>query len=139
VPVHNGDIARLFDQIAGLLEIRGEDPLCIRAYRNAAREVRSLARRQGLKIDEIDRLNERPEGLRLLKGIEVGILEDGSPDLPDEVLGRLDLVIGAVPSALGFANLRYGIGQARRGWLETEDVLDTCPLQVLVPLLRRTM
>ncbi len=38
-----------------------------------------------------------------------------------------------------FANLRYGIGQARRGWLEKDDVLNTRPLRLLRPLLRRTM
>jgi DNA polymerase (family 10) len=36
-------------------------------------------------------------------------------------------------------NLRYGVGQARRGWLEKKDVLNTRPLKLLLPLLRRTM
>lgn len=39
---------------------------------------------------------------------------------------------------LDFHNLRFGIGQARRGWLEKEDVLNTRPLRALLPLLRRT-
>jgi DNA polymerase (family 10) len=43
------------------------------------------------QIDEIDRLNEELDGLRLLKGSEVDILEDGSLDLPDDILSRLDL------------------------------------------------
>ncbi|MBX3121207.1 MAG: PHP domain-containing protein, partial [Fimbriimonadaceae bacterium] len=47
---------------------------------------------------EIDRLNRDLTDMRLLKGIEVDILEDGSLDLPDDVLGRLDLVVGAVHS-----------------------------------------
>jgi len=42
-------------------------------------------------------------------------------------------------SVLDLENLRYGIGQARRGWLEKEDVLNTRSLQVLRPLLKRTM
>ena len=37
-------------------------------------------------------------GITLLKGIEVDILDDGALDLPDDVLGRLDLVVGAVHS-----------------------------------------
>ena len=37
-------------------------------------------------------------GITLLKGIEVDILEDGRLDLPDAVLARLDLVVGAVHS-----------------------------------------
>ncbi|CAH1089812.1 DNA polymerase/3'-5' exonuclease PolX [Candidatus Nitrotoga sp. 1052] len=182
------------------------------------------------QCDEIDRLNEQLGGITLLKGIEVDILEDGSLDLPDSVLSRLDLVVGAVHSSFDlsrakqtkrilramdhphftflahpsgrlierrapydvdmlhiirhakqrgcflelnahperldlldshcqtakeegvlvsinsdahstfdFNNLRYGIGQARRGWLEKTDVLNTRPLAELWPLLKRTM
>jgi DNA polymerase (family 10) len=36
-----------------------------------------------------------------------------------------------------FANLRYGVGQARRGWLERQDVLNTRSLRALKPLLAR--
>jgi DNA polymerase (family 10) len=48
--------------------------------------------------DEIDRLNARLEGITVLKGIEVDILEDGTLDLPDSVLSGLDVVIAAVHS-----------------------------------------
>jgi DNA polymerase (family 10) len=48
------------------------------------------------RIDEIDQLNEEMEDLRILKGIEVDILEDGSLDLPDEALAKLDVVVAAV-------------------------------------------
>jgi DNA polymerase (family 10) len=46
--------------------------------------------------DEIDRLNERLDGITLLKGIESDILEDGSLDYPDSVLAQLDVVIGSI-------------------------------------------
>jgi DNA polymerase (family 10) len=179
------------------------------------------------QCDEIDRLNPELDGITLLKGIEVDILEDGSLDLPDEVLGRLDLVVGAVHSqfhlsrakqtarilramdhphftmlahpggrlidkrepydvdmlriirqakergcflelnahperldlldsqcrmakeegvlvsvnsdahsTFDFSNLKYGVGQARRGWLEKDDVLNTRPLAGLRRLLK---
>ena len=182
------------------------------------------------QCDEIDRLNEELSGITLLKGIEVDILEDGGLDLPDTVLARLDLVIGAVHSQFhlsrakqterilkamahphftilahptgrlieerepydadmlrviraardrgcflelnahperldlldtycqmareegvlvavdsdahsvhDFGNLRFGIGQARRGWLEKDDVLNTRRLAQLRPLLKRTL
>lgn len=182
------------------------------------------------QCDEIDLLNTKLDGITLLKGIEVDILEDGSLDLPDSVLARLDLVVGAVHSRFGlsrarqtgrilramdhphftllahpsgrlieqrepydvdmlliirhakqrgcylelnanperldlldshcqsareegvlvsidsdahstfdFANLQYGVGQARRGWLEKSDVLNTRSLAALRKLLRRTM
>ena len=182
------------------------------------------------QLEEIDQLNEMLSGITILKGIEVDILEDGSLDLSDEDLRRLDLVIGAVHShfrlsrekqterilramdrpcftilahpsgrliderapydvdmariirharergcflevnahpvrldltdtdcrmakeegvmlsinsdahsTLDLGNLRHGVGQARRGWLEKSDVLNTRSLQVLRPLLKRTM
>ena len=55
-------------------------------------------KRLNKQIEEIDRLNERLKGITILKGTEVDILEDGQLDLPDRVLARLDLVIGAVHS-----------------------------------------
>jgi DNA polymerase (family 10) len=179
---------------------------------------------------EIDALNEELEGITLLKGIEVDILEDGNLDLPDHVLAKLDLVLGAVHSkfelsrarqtdrilramnrphftilahptgrliqqrppydvdvpriireagrrgcflelnsqpdrldlfdtycqmareegvlvsinsdahsTFQFDNLRFGIGQARRGWLEKQHVLNTRPLGELRTLINRTM
>ena len=41
--------------------------------------------------------------------------------------------------AADFSNLFYGVGQARRGWLCKEDVLNARPLEELRPLLKRTM
>jgi DNA polymerase (family 10) len=35
-----------------------------------------------------------------------------------------------------FGHLRYGIGQARRGWLSPDDVVNTLPLRELRALLR---
>ncbi|WP_175863069.1 DNA polymerase/3'-5' exonuclease PolX [Burkholderia cepacia] len=48
------------------------------------------------QLDEIDRLNASFDDFVLLKGVEAGILEDGSLDVPDALLGRLDLVVGVV-------------------------------------------
>jgi len=181
------------------------------------------------QLEAIDAFNAGGHGITLLKGIEVDILEDGGLDLPDAVLARLDVVIGAVHSsyglsrakqtrrilramdnpsftllahpsgrlidrrapydvdmarlirharqrgcylelnahpdrldlldthcrmareegvlvsinsdahdALGFDMLRFGIGQARRGWLEKRDVLNTRSLSELRKLLAAT-
>jgi DNA polymerase (family 10) len=57
-------------------------------------------KRLAKQIDEIDRLNDELSGLTVLKSIEVDILEDGSLDLPDQALRRLDLVVGAIHSHL---------------------------------------
>ncbi|UCF94624.1 MAG: DNA polymerase/3'-5' exonuclease PolX [Desulfobacterales bacterium] len=42
MPIHNADIADVFDEIADCLEIDGANPFRVRAYRNAARTVRGL-------------------------------------------------------------------------------------------------
>jgi DNA polymerase (family X) len=47
---------------------------------------------------EIDRINAQLQGLTILKGIEVDILKDGSLDLPDSTLAKLDIVVAAVHS-----------------------------------------
>lgn len=47
---------------------------------------------------EIDRLNRRLRGFRILKGAEVNILKDGSLDISDDVLAKLDIVGVAVHS-----------------------------------------
>jgi putative hydrolase len=52
------------------------------------------------QLDEIDRLNASLAPFRLLTGIEVDINEDGSLDQSDEVLSRLDVVVGSSHSAL---------------------------------------
>jgi DNA polymerase (family 10) len=182
------------------------------------------------QIDEIERLNDQLKGIWILKGLEVEILEDGTLDLPDAVLARLDLVVGTVHSYFNmplekqterilramdhryfsmlahptgrliderepyqvdmtriirkardrgcflelnsnprrldlydiycqaakaegvlvsinsdahgindFNYLAFGVGQARRGWLEKDDVLNTRPLAKLRELLKRTM
>ena len=43
MPVRNADIAKVFEQIADLLELGDENPFRVRAYRNAARIVGNLA------------------------------------------------------------------------------------------------
>lgn len=221
------------------------------AGRNSLREMAAAAHRRGLgylavtdrwrgaaaehgldaagvarQADAIDKLNAQMKPFTLLKGIEADILDDGSFDVPDAVLERLDLVIGAVNTSFGLSrerqterilramdqrcftmlahpcgrlllereayqadmqrivrharergcfielnaqpnrldlsdsdcmlakaegvlvsvnsdahsvleldDLRFGIGQARRGWLEKGDVLNTRPLALLKALL----
>jgi len=57
---------------------------------------------------EIDALNEKlaPTGFRLLKGIESDILEDGRLDYPDDVLEKLEVVIGSI-------HVRHGLDEEK--------------------------
>lgn len=102
--------------MADLLEIEGANEFRVRAYRNAARQrgyeylavtdhSSYIGVTQGLdaeelteRVEEIERLDEEIEDFRLLKSIEVDIMEDGSLDLPDDVLEKLDLVVCSVHS-----------------------------------------
>jgi DNA polymerase (family 10) len=53
------------------------------------------------QLDVIDRLNARLHGIRVLKGVEVDILTDGTLDLSDSVLRHLDLTVCAIHSGFG--------------------------------------
>ncbi len=48
------------------------------------------------QMEEIDKINQELKGIRILKAIEMDILEDGSLDLPDVILKDLDLVLCSV-------------------------------------------
>lgn len=52
------------------------------------------------QLDVIDELRERVAPLRILTGIEVDILPDGTLDQEPELLERLDIVVASVHSAL---------------------------------------
>jgi len=62
VPVHNSDVADLFNEIADLLEIKGSNQFRVRAYRNAARTVGALSQ-------SVEDLLARNEDLTRLPGI----------------------------------------------------------------------
>ena len=47
----NQEIAKIFDEIAELLEIKGENPFRIRAYRRAAQNIESLSK----NIEDVSR------------------------------------------------------------------------------------
>src|SRR5438552_14864508 len=41
--MENPEVAQVFEEIADLLDIQGENPFRVRAYRNAARTIRDLS------------------------------------------------------------------------------------------------
>jgi DNA polymerase (family 10) len=60
MPVHNADIADLFNRMADLLEILGENPFRIRAYRNAARTAGGLSQSLATMVEQKKDLTELP-------------------------------------------------------------------------------
>ena len=53
------------------------------------------------QIERVAAANETVEGITILVGTETNILPDGSPDYDDELLARLDWVIGSVHTSFG--------------------------------------
>lgn len=77
----------------------GYSYLAITEHSRAVSVARGFDRKRlEQQIEEIDRLTDEYPDFRILKGIEVDVLADGSLDLPDEVLVRLDLTVCSVHS-----------------------------------------
>ncbi|MEZ4424414.1 MAG: DNA polymerase/3'-5' exonuclease PolX [Gemmatimonadota bacterium] len=51
--------------------------------------------------EEIERVQEVVEGIRIFRGLEVDILRDGSLDMDDDILEQLDFVIVSVHTHMG--------------------------------------
>ena len=93
------------------------------AYRLAMERVMRAARERGCCLE----VNAQPERLDLT---------DAHCRLAKEIGVKLAISTDAHSTAeLGF--LRFGVDQARRGWIEAEDVVNTRPLPALRALLRR--
>jgi DNA polymerase (family 10) len=150
-PVSNADIAPIFEEVAGLPKLRDEKPFRIRLSRE--RQTRRLLRAMEHRCftvlaHPLGRLIGEREGIDVyLPAVIAAARRRGCCLELNAQAQRMDLAdvycreareLG-VPIAVNsdahrredFANLRYGVGQARRGWLEKGDVLNTRPLAEL--------
>ncbi len=76
---------------------RGYDYLAINDHSKKVSMAGGLDEKRLInQIERIDEINKKIKNFKLLKSIEVDILEDGSLDLPDDVLKKLDLVVCAI-------------------------------------------
>ncbi len=87
------------EQMARAAHKQGLEYLCITDH------TRSLAMAKGSdekkllrQMAEIDKIQNKVSGIKILKGAEVNILKDGSLDINDEVLAELDVVGASVHS-----------------------------------------
>lgn len=79
----------------------GYDYIAITDHSPAVRVAGGLdPKRLQKQWKEIDEVAERVPGISILKGMEVDILADGSLDLPDEFVERLDVVVVGVHSRM---------------------------------------
>jgi DNA polymerase (family 10) len=98
------------DTVAAMAEAarsRGLKYIAVTDHSRAERIAHGLdPQRLAKQVDEIDRLNAKLRGFRVLKGIEVDILADGTLDLPDGVLATLDIVVASVHSRFDLPRAR---------------------------------
>lgn len=87
------------EEIAHLAENRGYQYVAICDHTKSLKITHGLDESRLMKqIEEIDRINEKMKGFRILKGTEVDILADGKLDISDRLLKSLDIVIAAIHS-----------------------------------------
>ncbi len=121
--LHNEDVASAFDEMADLLDIRGENAFRIRAYRRAAQTIRALpqelAQMQG--AEEFDALPGIGADLaakiaELLRTGHLGVLEKLRLKVPREVRELLNLpALGPVRVRALFTGLKVrGVEDLRR-------------------------
>ncbi|HVY24471.1 MAG TPA: DNA polymerase/3'-5' exonuclease PolX [Steroidobacteraceae bacterium] len=92
------------EQMAQAAQTLGFEYLGITDHSSHTRIAHGLDGKHLLReMEAIDKLNASLQKFTILKGIEVDILEDGSLDMPDDVLRQLDFVIGAVHSNFGLS------------------------------------
>lgn len=93
MPVHNSDIAGIFEQVADLLDLQEENQFRIRAYRNAARTISSLSRNAADLVRQGEDLSELPGIGKDLAGKIEEIVKTGT-------LGQLQELERQTPPAL---------------------------------------
>ena len=89
------------EQMARACIERGYDYMCITDHSQSLKVAGGLSPAElRTQRREVDALNEKLDGFRILAGCEVDILSDGSLDLPDAMLGELDFVIASVHTGM---------------------------------------
>jgi DNA polymerase (family 10) len=106
MPVHNSDIADTFNRMADLLDIEGENPFRIRAYRNAARIIGSLPRNVADMVKEGGDLTQ-------FSGIGKDLAEKIKEIVETGTLGQLKDLEGKTPPELIRLMKIEGLGPKR--------------------------
>jgi len=107
------------EEIADMARELGYEYVCITDHSQKLKIANGLD--EDRVVDQIQRIAElnekREDGPRILAGLEVNILADGSLDMDSEVLEQLDVVIGSVHS--GFKSDRNAMTDRLRECLST--------------------
>ena len=80
---------------------RGYEYICISDHSGGRGIARGLTpERLEQQLQEINRLRRNIDGIHILTGMEVDIRADGSLDMTDEILARLDVVTASIHSGM---------------------------------------
>ncbi len=102
----NSEIADIFNQMADMLEIKGENPFKIRAYRNAARTVQNLGK-------SLEDLAESGMDLTKLPGIGADLSEAITEILKTGKFSKLEALKKELPQGLDKLLSIEGLGPKR--------------------------
>lgn len=106
MPVQNAEIAAMFDQIADLLEIQGENPFRVRAYRRAARTIEGLPQSVRTMLSAGSDLSELPGIGKDLAGKIADIVKTGHFALLDSLKKKLPGELGDIAALPGLGPKR---------------------------------
>lgn len=106
MPVHNAEIAAMLNKLADLLEIEGENPFRIRAYRTAARFINDLPQ-------NVSDLLKEGQGLTEFPGIGEALAEKIKIIVKTGKLPQLEKLEKHTPEALVDLLMIEGLGPKR--------------------------
>ncbi|MGZ5470004.1 MAG: helix-hairpin-helix domain-containing protein, partial [Candidatus Aminicenantales bacterium] len=113
MPIHNNDVAEIFDELADLLEIKGENQFRVRAYRNAARTVAGLSR-------SVADLAAEEKGLDGIPGIGKDLADKIRTIVATKKLPVLEEMKKELPASLSTLMRVRGLGPKRIALLYKE-------------------
>ena len=115
------DGSNSIEEMAGEAKKLGYEYICITDHTGNLKIANSLNEKRILKqIKEIDKINKRIKGIKILKGAEVNITNDGSLDVKDNTLKKLDVAAASIHS--GFKNPKEKITNRIIKAMENENV-----------------
>jgi DNA polymerase (family 10) len=104
----SSDGSNSIEQMAAAAKARGYEYIGITDHSQSLRIARGVSTDDLRKqVRFIDKLNQKLNGIRVLKSSEVDILADGSLDYPDDILRELDYTVCSIHS-------RFALGKAEQ-------------------------
>lgn len=122
MPVHNAEIAAMFDQAAELLEIKGANPFRSRAYRRAARVIEGLPKSASNMLKAGQDLSELPGIGKDLAGKIAAIAATGKFDLLEQLKRELPGDLGEIAALPGLGPKRVKLLHDELGVRSIEDL-----------------